>query len=105
GALAGVALVAAALGTPSATASQQLERRLRRHDFVAALSPTDYVLVAADVRPVDLDGLKRRFGDAVARAAGCDASHVALRVAFAPAERGAAPRELVKSLLEQGERP
>ncbi len=102
GELAGVALIAVALPSTIALAPQRLEKQLRRRDFVAWLPSGKYVLLASDVVAEDIAGLKRRFADAVAMAAGCDLSELGIEVAFASSGHALTPQEIVRSLLAGG---
>ncbi len=102
GELSGVALIAVALPPAATIAPQQLAKQLRRRDFVAWFPSGKYVLLASDVADEDIPGLKRRFADAIAMASGCQVSEVGVEVAFASANHGLTPQEIVRSLARGG---
>jgi hypothetical protein len=100
GSLAGVALVSVALPLP--IEPRLLEQKLRRRDFIALLPSNRYVLLATDVATDEVPGLRRRFAESIAAAAGCDAASFRVDVAFHSEGAKVTPQELLRSIFAGG---
>jgi two-component system sensor histidine kinase/response regulator len=100
GSLAGVLLVSVALPLP--IEPKRLEQKLRRRDFIALLPPNRYVLLATDVAPQEVPGLRRRFEESIAAAAGCEAASFRVDVAFHSDDAKVTPQELIRSIFPGG---
>ncbi len=95
-----MALVGVALPASVSVAPQRLERHLRKQDFVAWLPSNQYVFLATDVTTDDVDGMRKRLVEALAKASGCDAIKFAVRVAVATADPDLTFEGLLQSALE-----
>ncbi len=82
-------------------APERLEKQLRRRDFVAWLPTNKFVLLAPHVLGEDIQGLRRRFVEAIGLAAGCGISELGVEVVFAW-DNSLSPQALVQSLLAAG---